>query len=76
LIRFDVAAEAGRVRLSVYDARGRHVRTLVDGPRAAGRHAERWDGRDRSGRAMASGIYFARLVAADATTTTKLVLLR
>jgi flagellar hook assembly protein FlgD len=59
--RFDLRlAAAARVGLSVYDASGRLQRRfpLVELP--AGRHAIHWDGRDDSGRPVASGVYFLR----------------
>jgi flagellar hook assembly protein FlgD len=37
---------------------------LVSGVQAAGGHTLRWDGRDRSGRVVGSGLYFVRLEAA------------
>jgi hypothetical protein len=50
----------GRLQLAVYDLQGRRVRMLHDGAIAAGWHNWTWDGRDRQGRAMASGLYFLR----------------
>ncbi|MCB1182549.1 hypothetical protein KDM41_03880 [bacterium] len=58
--RFDQRA-AGWTRLAVFDVRGRVVRTLADGNRAAGGHAIRWDGRDDHGRNLPSGVYFGRV---------------
>jgi hypothetical protein len=55
---------------------GRLVRTLTRGTRDAGTHAEAWDGRDDSGRDLAPGIYFARLVTDEVTETRKLVKIR
>jgi hypothetical protein len=51
-----ILAEDAVVRLAVYDLRGRLVRTLVDGPLAAGRQEIRFDG---SG--LPSGTYVCRL---------------
>lgn len=48
-------------RVALYDAAGRLVRVLADGPLAAGRHTQSWDRRDHSGRAVSPGIYFLRL---------------
>ncbi len=48
-----------RVTLRVVDIRGRAVRTLVDGWRPAGAHQAFWDGRDGTGRFVASGRYLA-----------------
>jgi len=50
-----------RVRLEVFDARGRRVRTLVDQDAAPGVFTARWDGRDGGGGRVAGGVYFARL---------------
>lgn len=52
---------ASRVRLVVFDAAGRHVRTLERGDIAAGRQERVWDGRDERGRPVASGTYRVRL---------------
>ncbi len=49
------------LRLRILDATGRTVRVLAAGDFAAGRHARAWDGRDGSGREMASGMYLAEL---------------
>jgi hypothetical protein len=51
-------SKAGHVRLTIYDAMGRRVRVLVDGHRTPSHYVEVWDGRDDSGRAVASGAYF------------------
>lgn len=69
-------ARPGRVRLNVYDAAGRLVRTLVDADHAAGDHAPAWDGRDARGRAAASGTYFVELAAGEVRESAKLVLVR
>ncbi|MBU0742620.1 hypothetical protein KKG45_13225 [bacterium] len=49
------------IELSVYDAAGRLVRTLLRGELPAGDHEAAWHGQDERGRAVASGAYFARL---------------
>jgi len=50
-----------RVDLSVYDVAGRRVATLMNAQSAAGSHEVNWNGRDESGRTLASGVYFVRL---------------
>jgi hypothetical protein len=67
-------AEAGRVTLGVYDVAGRTVRILVDARRAPGRYAELWNGLDRHGAAVASGVYFIRLESAGRVAMEKAVL--
>ena len=69
-IRYDLP-EAGPVRLAVYDALGREVAVLVDGPRPAGRHRVVFDAAG-----LASGTYVYRLVAAGTAEARRLVLMR
>jgi len=51
----------GRVRLDIHDVAGRRVVRLIDAPAVAGFHGISWDGRDGTGRAVAPGVYWARL---------------
>jgi hypothetical protein len=75
-IRFVVPDGGAFVTLRVYDVRGALVRTLVDGYREAGAGGVTWDGRDRRGNGVASGLYFYRLEADGFTQTRKMLLLR
>lgn len=62
--------------LSVFDAAGRHVRTLLSGPLPAGAQSFTWDGLDEGGRAAPSGVYSCRLDLADGTVTAPMTLVR
>jgi hypothetical protein len=62
--------------LRVYDLTGKLVKTVLDGPFSAGSHSARWDGRDESGNAVPSGVYFYRLESGGLTATQKLVVAR
>ena len=66
----------GKVTLKVYDLAGRHVRTLLDGPKTAGYHSVMWDGTDRKGHGVASGAYYYRLLAPGFEQTRKMMLLK
>ena len=68
--------ERGHASLAVYDVAGRLVRVLIDGVKEAGPHDVNWDGKDNTGRGVASGVYFYRLEAGSFTETKKMVLLR
>jgi hypothetical protein len=68
--------EAVRVSVEVVDAQGRLITTLFEGNQAPGRHSVRWDGRDRSGAAVGSGLYFCRLQAGNTTQVRKMLLTR
>jgi len=58
-------AEFGLVRLEIYDVVGRKITTLVSEELPAGEYEVQWDGRDGSGKPVASGIYIYRLTAGD-----------
>jgi hypothetical protein len=64
-------AQAGPVRLAVYDLLGREVAVLLDGTCAAGARSLAFDAA-----ALASGVYFARLETAAGSQTLKLALVR
>jgi hypothetical protein len=67
---------AGRVTISIYDATGSLVRTLVDAAMTPGYYSETWEGKDEGGRLAPEGVYFCRLSLGDMTSATKLVLVR
>ena len=60
---------AGDVTLALFDALGRHVRTLAAGSLPAGRYVRVWDARDEAGRAVPSGVYLARLSSSAGSAT-------
>jgi hypothetical protein len=74
-IRFEVP-RAAPVSLKVYDATGRLVRTLLDGPAEPGTHGAVWDARDDRGVAVAPGVYFCRFEHAEGGEMRKVILLR
>jgi hypothetical protein len=75
-IRFGLP-QATAVDLSVHDAAGRRVATLIAGETlAAGYHDLDWRGRDDRGRPLASGVYFLRLEAGAQRLSRKMILLK
>jgi hypothetical protein len=76
VVRFE-APEAMHLRLELFDAGGRLVRTLADGRFTAGPHRVIWDGTDRHGKRLSSGVYVARLRGDNGRTAVRrLVLVR
>ncbi len=57
VLPLELATDAARVSLMVYDVLGRRVRQVWDGPLGVGSHRFTWDGRDAAGRAVAAGVY-------------------
>ncbi len=72
LLTFSLPAP-GRAELRVVDVSGRLVRTLFDGPAAAGRTEVAWDGRSDRGERLGSGVYYATL---NGTSTVSIILVR
>ena len=68
--------EPGAVRLEVFSLTGQRVAVLNQGPQQAGHYRFHWEGRDREGRPLASGVYLYRLVTPEGVLTRKLTLLR
>ena len=62
--------------LAIFDASGRRVRTLIDGPLAAGPQIVTWTGSTDDGRAAPSGLFFMRLAAGQLVAVKKVLLVR
>jgi hypothetical protein len=68
--------EATDVLIIVYDSRGRMVAQLENSYRAAGWYTLEWHGNAIDGRAMSTGIYFARINAGSFTQVIKMLYLK
>lgn len=75
-IAFDVHERSENMTIKIFAVDGKLVRTLVDGQRPTGRNVVTWDGRDTSGRPVASGVYFYQLRAPRYRKTLKMVLIK
>ena len=74
-------AQDAFVTLTIYDRSGRVVRTLEVGHRIAAAYESQsktihWDGKNRLGEPVASGVYFYTLTAGDYSATRKMVILK
>lgn len=67
---------AAQVRLRIYDAAGRVVNQLADGPLAGGRHDVVWTGLDATGRRVPGGVYFSELEVDGVRESRRMVQLR
>jgi len=73
--RFALAG-GGRVKVDVYDVRGRRVATPIDRELRPGTYAARWDGRTRHGEPATAGVYYLRLTVPGASDTREVVVTR
>ncbi len=61
----------GFVQLKIYNSLGQVIRSLVNKKQAAGEYTVFWDGRDETGKTVASGVYFYTLQAENNLKVTK-----
>lgn len=74
-IRYNLP-QASSVKLEIFDLRGRHVATLVDGNQPAGFHRTSWNGENSAGRKVASGVYVYRLTANRQNMVRKMIMIK
>ena len=63
----------GAATLALFDVSGRRVKILREGVLDDGPAEAHWDATDESGRTVAPGVYFARLLAGGHTATARVV---
>jgi hypothetical protein len=66
----------GELTITIYNLRGKRVRTLLEEVVPAGPGAAIWDGNDDHGEAVASGVYFYELRTLDQSTIHKMALIK
>lgn len=64
------------VRLDIFNILGRRVGTLVEETQAAGHYDVTWNGKNETGQAVSSGIYFYKLSTEEYTVSKKMTLLK
>jgi len=69
-------SKASPAHLDIYNIRGQLVKSLIKGDLPQGDHKVVWNGRDFSGRPVASGVYLYRLQTGDYTRTLKMMLMK
>ena len=75
VVRFRLA-RPGIAAVGIYNVCGEKVATLCDAYLASDVHTLIWDGRTDSGQSAPGGVYFCRLVCADALLIEKMVLMK
>jgi len=69
-------ADAGQVKLDIYNVKGQKIRTLVNEAQKAGIHQLQWNGTDDRNHQVASGIYFYKMKFGKYTSTKKMILMK
>lgn len=74
-IKFSVP-HTSYLNLKIFDLLGREVRNLLNDEVGPGIHTIQWDGTDKNGQNIASGIYIYKLTGDGYTLSRKLLLLK
>ena len=74
-------ADNAAVTVRIYNIKGELIRSIDAGIQASGTYASRqravyWDGKDNTGQAVASGVYFYQLLADDFSKTRRMVVMK
>ncbi len=74
-ISFDVPAGwAAPVTLRIYNVQGQVIRTLAEGVMPPGRHNILWNGKDRFGQTVSTGIYLYQIISGDYRAVRKMLM--
>ena len=68
--------EGTKVTLKIFNLLGQEVITLVDDYQAPGFYKKAWEGKDRYGREISSGIYFYQILTNNFSKTRKMIFLK
>ena len=74
-ISFDLN-ESEKISVQVYNLKGQHIKTLIDGQFPAGISSVQWNGDNTSGKPVTSGMYFYKIVTNKEKLTGKMLLLK
>jgi hypothetical protein len=67
---------AGHLSLMVYDLLGREVISLVSAEQSAGQHSADWNGKNKLGNNVPSGVYLYTLSSGNFSSTKKMILMK
>ncbi|MDD4308984.1 MAG: T9SS type A sorting domain-containing protein, partial [Candidatus Cloacimonetes bacterium] len=74
-ISYEIASE-GLAKIEIFNLKGQLVKTLVSESKASGPHKVVWNGTDKYGRKVASGLYQYRLTTKEGSITKKMMLMK
>ncbi len=74
-VRYELL-QAGRVSIKIYNIAGELVCVLVDGEESEGAGSINWDGRNKDGKFVASGLYLVHIIAPGFKDTKKIVVVK
>ena len=63
------------VSIKIYNLLGQHIKTLVENKDQIGQFKIQWNGRDKSGQPMGTGVYFVQLSTSTGIVKNKKIML-
>ena len=75
-IEFETTSLYELTQIEVFNVRGQKVKTLLNEPLVKGIHSVVWNGDDSNGKAVASGVYYYRMVSGNYQKIKKMILLK
>jgi len=75
VIKYNITSSQN-VKLTVYDATGKIVKTLVNRNQLPGSYSIHWNGRDENGKYVSTGVYFVALDTGNEKITRKAILIK
>ncbi len=68
--------EPQKIRLDIYNIRGKRVKNLIDGLQDSGEHSVEWNGTDNWGTKVGSGLYYYQIRTKNGILTQKMVFIK
>ena len=68
--------EIQTINISLYNAAGQHIKTLVKAQQNKGFHKIAWDGKNEKNQQVTSGMYFCRMQTPEKSSTVKVIFLK
>lgn len=75
-ISFSLADNVENAKIEIFNIKGQKIKTLVNSYLEKGTHNVVWNGTDKSGKKVVSGLYFYKLTTGKETAVKKMLLLR
>jgi len=68
--------ETGHVKVSIYNVLGQEIKALLDESQKSGSHSLQWDGTNKSGLKVTSGVYYYRIEAGKDSAVKSMLLVK
>jgi len=75
-ISFSLADNVENAKIEIFNIKGQKIKTLVNSYLEKGTHNVVWNGKDKNGKKVVSGLYFYKLTTGKETAVKKMLLLR